>query len=890
MTVLGMDRRSGLKRADFAIPDHITGLRIQSHRTQRELLAAVDNLTAKAARAPEVAAVLAAAVDEGPDPLPAQKLEAHYIARGSWRELAQFYRRSAKKAENPVERASWAEKWAEVAESELDDLAGAAEAWAMVVAATGDPHATAEQVRLLSFQRDFSGVRHALDAGVAHASDVTERAQAHVLRAEQALGRQQVAAARDDFERAIELMPFHPVANAGLAELAAVQGEVEPVHAFERALTAMPKRAPGRAALYRRLARLADAPLRDAKLSRAAWAEVASELPSDEEASGRLMALARASGDDEALEMHVRAVLKQDPLGARARPARMELIAILERTGRAEVALAVLREFVKLEPAHQEAWVALADRLISKGLDDDGAWALEQAAAATEGAAERLKLYRRLARLVRERLHDEERADAFAARAETIQASSELVALPLGGPVIVPRPRAARSVAPPAPKENDFEEVAAALESRLEPDEDARVKAQVRHPARLVPLLKSFVGESGFREFAFHRDQDQTDDGEVLEVGSHDFALPSDDDFGDDEDGVSDETATEGLAENPAAPRRRTLEMPATPEDPKQRAFGSASQTLREEHDSLQAHIEAEPLDAEGYRLLADHFDTASDPNRSSLMLEIARGLVGDPNAAPRTPRLILSEADRIELKHPALRTPAGEMISLVASALCRLFPARGRNAGSAEEFRLDGGKGAKATADALLAGVRILGVRAPDVHVSESAGPPFSVVFAEGPRLLVGRQAVKKPGADAELRFYAGRALFTLNPDLLALRSLTRDETLRGLQIIGQVLQGKASPVHSRLVVNDLSPQVWERLKVLFHTQLRALDLVPLAEAARNSANRAGLVVCGGVAPAIEALRAKKAMAPEMIDLVRFAASDAYLEMRGRTLGRRAP
>ena len=74
----------------------------------------------------------------------------------------------------------------------------------------------------------------------------------------------------------------------------------------------------------------------------------------------------------------------------------------------------------------------------------------------------------------------------------------------------------------------------------------------------------------------------------------------------------------------------------------------------------------------------------------------------------------------------------------------------------------------------------------------------------------------------------------------------------------------------------------------MLFHTQLKALELGPLTEGARHSANRAGLVVCGGVAPAVEALRAKKALTSEMIELIRFAASDAYLEMRGRTLGRR--
>ncbi len=885
----------------------ITAAGLNPSSTQRELLAVVDGLTSAAARAPEVAAVLAAAVDEGPDPLPAQKLEAHYTARGAWRELSEFYRRSAKRAQSKPEQVKWAEKLAEVLESELHDTTGAAEAWGLIVAATGDPRAVSEQVRLLNAKRDFSGVRQALNAGVERASDAPERAQALVLRAEEALSRQQVSAARNDFEKALELVPLHPQASAGLAEVSAMHGESAAVFAFERALAALPKRAAARAALYRRLAHLADAPLRDPKLSRTAWAEVAAELPGDEEAIGRLTALARSSGDDDLLESQVRAVLRADPMGDRARPARMELIAILERTGRADAAIGVLREFVKLEPAHQEAWVALADRLIAKGLDDDGALALEEAAAATEGPAERLAIYQRLARLVRERLYDDERADGFDARAEALKPAAGVPVLPLGGPVLLPKPRARASApapiaAPPSPpvkapaRENDFEEVAAVLESRLEPDEDARVKVQVRHPARLVPLLKSFVGESDFREFAFGHDAQaharalaenelHDDEEEVLEVHTNDFALPEDDDYG--EDGSSDETATEAVLPKPLEARRQTLEIPThVGED--SASFGTAAQSLRDEQIALEAQVAEDPLEPESYRALAEHYDTASDPNRSSLMLEIARALDGDPNAAPRTPRLILSEADRLALKHPLLRTDAGELVSLVATALCRLFPAKGRNAGSSEEFRLDGGKGAKVTADALLAGVRILGVRAPDVHLSEAAGPPFSVVFADGPRLLVGRLAVKKPSPDAELRFYAGRALFTLSPDLLALRSVSRDEMTRGLQIIGQVLQGKASAVHSRLVVNDLSPQVWARLKVLFHTQLRVLELGPLTDGARHSANRAGLVVCGGVAPAIEALRAKKALTSEMIELVRFAASDAYLEMRGRTLGRR--
>ena len=65
-------------------------------------------------------------------------------------------------------------------------------------------------------------------------------------------------------------------------------------------------------------------------------------------------------------------------------------------------------------------------------------------------------------------------------------------------------------------------------------------------------------------------------------------------------------------------------------------------------------------------------------------------------------------------------------------------------------------------------------------------------------------------------------------------------------------------------------------------------LDLASLTEGARHSANRAGLVVCGGIAPAIASLRAKRALPSEMMELVRFAASERYLQLRNRNVPRK--
>jgi hypothetical protein len=57
----------------------------------------------------------------------------------------------------------------------------------------------------------------------------------------------------------------------------------------------------------------------------------------------------------------------------------------------------------------------------------------------------------------------------------------------------------------------------------------------------------------------------------------------------------------------------------------------------------------------------------------------------------------------------------------------------------------------ARAVADALLAAVRILGVRSPDVYLLDESGPPLSLVFTTEPRILVGKLAVKKEVTDAE-------------------------------------------------------------------------------------------------------------------------------------------
>jgi hypothetical protein len=145
---------------------------------------------------------------------------------------------------------------------------------------------------------------------------------------------------------------------------------------------------------------------------------------------------------------------------------------------------------------------------------------------------------------------------------------------------------------------------------------------------------------------------------------------------------------------------------------------------------------------------------------------------------------------------------------------------------------------------------------------------------------------AVRSRIALPELRFFAGRALFTQNPDLLALRSLSEEQLDQGLEALETALHGgKMMRAEARALREALPLKQVPRLRELYERNAQLLDLQRLAEGARHSANRAGLVVCGAVGPAILALRAKKALETEVVELVRFAASERYLDMRHRTL-----
>ncbi|MFP2931760.1 hypothetical protein ACLESO_42585, partial [Pyxidicoccus sp. 3LG] len=210
------------------------------------------------------------------------------------------------------------------------------------------------------------------------------------------------------------------------------------------------------------------------------------------------------------------------------------------------------------------------------------------------------------------------------------------------------------------------------------------------------------------------------------------------------------------------------------------------------------------------------------------------------------------------------------------------LFPAEGRAAGSSEPLRASSGPGAPAVLDALHTAARILDLNLPELVLSEDDGPPFTAVYAVNARLLVGRLALRQPPSPAELRFHAGRALLSLSPDLLALRALRGSQLMRAMALLATVLKDpRASGPEARVVRDSLSPRALERAIALLEPGTQDFKPSALADAARESANRAGLVACGSVGPALAVLRARRNQDAELVELLRFAASERYLELR---------
>ncbi|MET0404334.1 MAG: tetratricopeptide repeat protein, partial [Cystobacter sp.] len=357
------------------------------------------------------------------EPAEDPRQEAQLIARQAWRELAQFYLSRADATRDVAVRAESLTRLAEVLEDELHDGAEAARVYGQIVALTGDKSALAEQVRLLAQRSDGDdwAVRRVLDEAVQRASTPETRAIAFLARAERLLSTGERDLARADFEASLALEPQSLPALIGLARCASAPERPEISRRLRAVLATLPRRALLRTEGLRCLAELCAPPHGDARTAHWAWTEVLAENPGDAPAQEQLIEWTRRLGDTEGLSRLLRASLAREPRGPVARKVRLELVALWEAAGDRDAALAELRQAVRFEPGHKDAWLLLVERLIELGQHGEAAWALEHAATATEDDRERMGAWERLARFCRDVLGDAARAQVYANRAENLR-------------------------------------------------------------------------------------------------------------------------------------------------------------------------------------------------------------------------------------------------------------------------------------------------------------------------------------------------------------------------------------------------------------------------------------------------------------------------------------
>jgi hypothetical protein len=266
-------------------------------------------------------------------------------------------------------------------------------------------------------------------------------------------------------------------------------------------------------------------------------------------------------------------------------------------------------------------------------------------------------------------------------------------------------------------------------------------------------------------------------------------------------------------------------------------------------------------------------------------MEEIADALDGAPFVEPPVPRLTLSDGDWRLLRHAGLRASASELFGLTGAAMCASHAESLKESGAKRPFSMVESRGSRVTADALLAAVRVLGVRSPDVHVANTDAPPMRLANTDPPVLLVGRTAVAKVLPAAQLRFFAGRALASLRPELLVPRMLPVSRIEASIDALWELIEG-ARPYSPEVRALSRKVPVKSRDRVgqlLENLEKRGVSFERIAEAARHTANRAGLIVAGGVGPVVAALRAKRNADDELLELLEFAASERYLKLRAR-------
>ena len=289
------------------------------------------------------------------------------------------------------------------------------------------------------------------------------------------------------------------------------------------------------------------------------------------------------------------------------------------------------------------------------------------------------------------------------------------------------------------------------------------------------------------------------------------------------------------------------------------------------ERDRLCAAVEQNPLEPDAYDALSELYARAGDGARQCHMAELADALRGAGPCAPPLRRKLFP-AELHGLRHPSLRHHGGELLFLAAPALLKMTSTASGTAAHVR-FSLKAGPGAPAVGQAVRLAERTLGMAFEELRLSADKLPALRLRAAGGVRVEVGKEAVQRELESGQLRFEAGRALFSQKGDLLVLQHLS-------LKALKAAVAELAVQLDNKSTMDSLSPVVCSRLKTLFR-HFPDLDLLALRQAARFSAQRAGLVVAGGIGYAAAALKKLGGTEDERRELVRFAASERCFLMR---------
>ncbi len=333
--------------------------------------------------------------------------------------------------------------------------------------------------------------------------------------------------------------------------------------------------------------------------------------------------------------------------------------------------------------------------------------------------------------------------------------------------------------------------------------------------------------------------------------------------------------------DEPTAPALPAVEAsPLSKKAPKVRAARSPAAAWGD----LEKERARAPLEPARYRALAALARSHGDGDRVQVLEEVARALCGAAELDAPAPRLTLRQEDWQSLLRSGSPSAAFDLFAIAGPVLCEAEARPAEEVDIGRPFAMGRNEGSRATGEALLNAVRILGLRAPDVSMSSESSPPLRAVNTEPPRILVGRSAVKdEPFPPARLRFFAGRALASFHPELAAPRLLGAEQLeLRLRQLAAAVADRGPVPEAALNLARRVPAKGHGRLDELFKMLARErVSAASLRRSARCSVNRAGLVVAGSAAAAVDALRAKRGGAAELEDLLAFAASERYYQIR---------